>query len=1028
MKFKFSTQDYQTEAVNSTVKIFNGQPKISPVKFDADLGNLLENSGQIDTIREQELYQLSTGFRNEDIHLTDKMLLDNVNKIQMENDIPMTNKLIKGKQGVPIFDIEMETGTGKTYVYIKTMFELNEKYGWNKYIIVVPSIAIREGVAKSFEMTEEHFMTDYNKKARFFIYDSNNLGELDQFSSSNDINVMIINIQAFNTSMKEGAKNQYARKIYSERDEFGSRRPIDVISANRPILIMDEPQKMGGSKTQDALKNFNPLFILNYSATHKESHNLVYVLDSLDAYNKKLVKGIQVKGFNIKNLRGTDSYLYLDEILIDPKKPPRARIQLEVQYSGGVKRENRIFNERDSLYTASNNMEQYKGFVVSEINPLNNVVNFTNGDDLYRGDVVGDVHEETIRRIQIRETIKSHFEKEMDLFNEGIKTLSLFFIDEVSKYRQYEEGEPILGEYGRIFEEEYKSIYSMMKENFSPEYIDYLESINVESTHNGYFSVDKKGQLVNSKTKRGEDSSDDISAYDLILKDKERLLSFKEPTRFIFSHSALREGWDNPNIFQICTLKTSGTEISRRQEVGRGLRISVNEHGERMDVSRLSESFHDINKLTVVASEGYATFVDGLQKEMAENLANRPTRASIDFFSNAYIRPEGENKRVLSKSEARAIYQYLIKQDYIDEDDKLSESFKSDVENDTLEEFPDSIKNIQKEVMVLFNNLLNNNNPIPIEPPSSIIPENKLNKNFYKKEFQNLWNLINNKYSYKVDFDSEELIYNSIKNINEKLSVSKVFYVITKGGLKEQFNKNELINQTVDVSEETEIIDLNYELHTDVKYDLIGKISEKTMLTRKTIVRILKGIEEKKFDMFKINPEEFISKVSTLIDEQKGSIIVQHITYHKTSEKYDENIFTDGHSSKRYSDAYKGKKHIQDYVITDGISKNSVERKFVEEIDLAKEVAVYAKLPSGFKIPTPVGSYNPDWAIAFEEGSVKHIYFVAETKGSLSSLELRGIENTKINCAKKLFDNLSDKKIKYDVVTDYKSLLDVMTK
>lgn len=549
MKFNFKIQQYQTDAVNAVVNVFNGQGYHDRVKYIRDTGNMPQNAQQ--SLYDDEIDD--TGYKNELLELSDEQLLQNIHNIQSQNNIRLSDKLIKNI-GRCSLDIEMETGTGKTYVYIKTIFELNKRYGWSKFIVVVPSIAIREGVNKSFEITQEHFMEHYGKKARFFIYNSSNLNQLDSYSHSADINVMIINTQAFASSLKEDGKSKESRIIYSERDEFGSRRPIDVIKANRPIIIMDEPQKMGGEVTQKALKNFNPLFSLNYSATHKEKHNLIYVLDAIDAYNKKLVKKIEVKGFEVKNLRGTDGYLYLEQIVVSPKEPPKARMELEISQKSAdlPKRKTCIINVGDDLYYKSNNMEQYKGYTVSEIDPLNDTVTFTNGKVIETGEVVGNVSEKDMRRIQIRETILSHFEKEEKLFNMGIKCLSLFFIDEVAKYRQYDEdGNETLGEYGVMFEEEYINILNEYITLYDTPYQKYLKSTcsDVSAVHNGYFSIDKKGHAVDSKLKRGSEFSDDISAYDLILKNKERLLSFDEPTRFIFSHSALREGWDNPNVF-----------------------------------------------------------------------------------------------------------------------------------------------------------------------------------------------------------------------------------------------------------------------------------------------------------------------------------------------------------------------------------------------------------------------------------------------------------------------------------------------
>lgn len=565
MKFKFTIQQYQTDAVNSVVNVFKGQPKQGVVSYRRDVGKEYEIKFS-DSIDNTYL----AGFSNAPVALSSEQLLNNIREVQKENNIKESSTLAK-HMGACSLDVDMETGTGKTYVYIKTMFELNERYGWNKFIVVVPSIAIREGVQKSFQMMEDHFMNDYGKRANFFIYNSKNLTEIDDFSSRADLSVMIINVQAFN------ARGKDARRIRMELDEFASRRPIDVIKANRPIVILDEPQKMGGKKTQESLKEFNPLFTLNYSATHKEHHDLVYVLDALDAYKMKLVKKIEVKGFEIKNLRGTDGYLYLENIVISPNHPPRARLEFEIKYNKSINREVRILGVDDDLYFLSKGLEQYQGYHINDIDPINGLVTFTNGVEIHTGEVQGDVSEKDIRRVQIRETIRSHFEKEKDLYNRGIKTLSLFFIDKVEHYRKYdEEGNEVNSEYGQMFEEEYNSILNEYLTLFDTPYEKYLKSIDVKKTHAGYFSIDKKGHKIDSKIKRGSDISDDESAYELILKDKEKLLSFDNPVRFIFSHSALREGWDNPNVFQICTLKHGGdSTTNKRQEVGRGDRKSV---------------------------------------------------------------------------------------------------------------------------------------------------------------------------------------------------------------------------------------------------------------------------------------------------------------------------------------------------------------------------------------------------------------------------------------------------------------------
>ena len=1042
MKFNFKIQQYQTDAVEAVVQVFAGQGYHDKIRYIRDLGKkrdapvyqtMLAGSGE-----DQELADPlnDTGYKNEAVALTDEQLFANIQKIQSQNNIKLSPELVK-ELGRCSLDIEMETGTGKTYVYIKTMFELNKQYGWSKFIVVVPSIAIREGVKKSFEITADHFMEHYGKKARFFIYNSANLNQLDNFSQSSGINVMIINTQAFAASLNED-KNVEGRKgdaaariIYSKRDEFGSRRPIDVIKANRPILILDEPQKMGGQVTQKALKNFNPLFCLNYSATHAKQHNLVYVLDALDAFNKRLVKKIEVKGFEVKNLRGTDSYLYLEQIVLSPKKPPMARIEMEIGYNKSINRETRLLGVGDDLYYISQEMEQYKGYTISEIDPFRGQVTFTNGETIRTGDVVGDVSEKDMRRIQIRETILSHFEKEEKLFNMGIKTLSLFFIDEVAKYRQYDDnGEEVLGEYGVMFEEEYMNILNEYLTLFDTPYQKYLRSTcsDVSKVHKGYFSIDKKtGRSIDSQVKRGSEFSDDISAYDLILKNKERLLSFEEPTRFIFSHSALREGWDNPNVFQICTLKHSDSNTAKRQEVGRGLRLCVNQAGTRMDAQSCGDRVHDINMLTVVASESYKTFVSDLQSDIKSVLYDRPTVATSEYFKGKYIKVD-DIPTLIDDEAANAIEFYLIQNGYVDMKRKVTDKYRADVSMNTLAPLPEELQPMGEGIHTLIRAVYDDRVLAEMftDGHETKIRENPLNENFAKKEFQALWKEINHKYAYTVSFDSDELIAKSIAHINEKLFVSELQYTTTIGRQKANMNEYEVDRGESFGGEKTRTQTLRHAGTNQIKYDLIGKVAEGAVLTRRTVAAILSGLNPDKLYMFRNNPEEFISKVVKLIKEQKATMIVEHIQYNQIEGGYDSTIFTAEKSSQGFEKAFRATKAIQDYVFTDGIAEESVERRFVEDLDIADEVCVYAKLPKGFHIPTPVGNYSPDWAIAFYEGKVKHIFFIAETKGTMDSLQLKPIEQAKISCAKKLFNEMSTSKVKYHDVDSYQNLLNLM--
>jgi type III restriction enzyme len=1039
MKFRFKIQQYQTDAVDSIVRVFNGQPFNDGVSYMRDMGTikmppvLSAKPEQLALFPEDKPNQLSmddmtdeTGYRNEAIMLQDDLLLANIHTVQTENNIHLSSGLVTG-MGRCSLDVEMETGTGKTYVYIKTMFELNRRYGWSKFIVVVPSIAIREGVKKSFEITVDHFMEHYGKKARFFIYNSGNLNQLDSFSSDSGINVMIINTQAFAASLKEDGRSKESRIIYSKRDEFASRRPIDVIAANRPIIILDEPQKMGGEVTQKTLKTFNPLFCLNYSATHAKQHNLVYVLDALDAYNNRLVKKIEVKGFEVKNFRGTDQYLYLEAILLSPKKPPQVRMELEIKYNKSINREFRILSVGDNLYYVSGEMEQYHGLSISEIDPIAGSVTFTNGDTIRKGEVVGDISEMDMRRVQIRETIISHFEKEEQNFDMGIKTLSLFFIDEVAKYRQYDDdGNEALGAYGHIFEQEYYSVLAEYRKFLNPAYLQYLDGISAADTHKGYFSIDKRtGRAVDSDIKRGSEFSDDISAYDLILKNKERLLSFEEPTRFIFSHSALREGWDNPNVFQICTLKHGGdSSTQKRQEVGRGLRLCVNQQGNRMDAETCGDNVQAINTLTVIASEGYSTFVRDLQDQTRAVLYERPTKATIEYFTGKTVVVNG-NPVKLDQAQAKMIYKYLAKNDYIGDDDSITREYREDLATKALAPLPEALQpmaeSIHKLVQAIFDDSVLKD--MFEDGNKTKAPENPLNERFYKDSFQTLWRAINHRYAYTVDFDSDELIRNAIAAIDSQLFVSQLQYTVSQASQRDAISADMMHGGDSFNAVKTKTAALRHAEISQVRYDIIGKIVEGTVLTRRTVATILKGIRSTTFAMFQHNPEEFISKVIRLIREQKATMIVEHITYDQIEGCYDSSIFTAEKHGKSLEEAFVATKAIQDYVYTDGIAEKSIERRFVEDLDSAAEVNIYAKLPKGFSIPTPVGHYSPDWAIVFHEGTVRHIYFVAETKGTMDSLNLRPIEKAKIDCAKKLFATLSTGTVKYDHIDNYQQLL-----
>ncbi len=1005
MKFKFKIQQYQTDAVENTVAVFTGQPSHRMAEYRIDRGKRTQQ--QID-------FEGDTGYRNHRIELDGRALLKNINSIQNLYDITPSATLAKGV-GVVNLDIEMETGTGKTYVYIKTMFELNKQYGWSKFIIVVPGIAIREGVAKSFKMLEEHFMEYYGKKARWFIYNGSNLQQLDSFSSDSGLSVMIINTQAFASSMKEGGKSKESKIIYSKRDEFGSRRPIDVIAANHPIIIMDEPQKMEGDATQTGIKRFNPLFVLNYSATHKTKHDTIYALDALDAYRQKLVKRIHVKGFEIKNLRGTSGYLYLDSIVLSPKQPPMARIEIETKTaSGTIVRKIKTFAVCDSLREESG-LAQYDGFTVSEIH-VNGYVTFLNGTTIRRREVIGDTNELNMQRVQIRETIMSHFEKERQLFKRGIKCLSLFFIDEVAKYKSYdEEGNEVKGVFQKMFEEEYARLVSNEFHICDEDYNEYLCRFYPQDVHRGYFSIDKKsGRMIDGKAEKKTGLSDDISAYDLILKNKERLLNFEEPTRFIFSHSAQREGWDNPNVFQICTLRHSNSTTAKRQEVGRGLRICVDKYGTRMDAELLGEDVHEVNKLTVIANESYADFTSALQRETRDVLRERAAKATVTYFTGKQIKL-GEVVHTISETEASRIIIYLEDNGYINDQNNITPEYREAVANGTIAPLPPKLQPIAEGVKRLINSIFDPKalDDMVVEEKTTT-PDNKLNENFDKVEFQALWKEINHRYVYQVSYDSNELIDKAILYINKDLAVKQLRYVMVEGTQDES-----RVTEFGDTrSQSRELTDV---CTSTVKYDLVGDIAKGANLTRRTVVKILQGIKESKLYLFKNNPEEFIRKVVSIIKEQKSTMIVEAIHYNVTEGKYDSDIFT-VKSKMDFDRAYEAKKHITDYVFSD--SKG--EHRFAHDLDEASEVVVYAKLPRAFQIPTPVGNYAPDWAIAMKKNDVKHIFFIAETKGFMLSMDLSAIENAKIRCAEKLFNSISTAHVKYHKVTTYQDLINEM--
>lgn len=1024
MKLQFKHQKFQADAAKAVVDVFAGQPYLTPT-YMMDRGY-----GQ-QTLTDDTDF---TGWRNERIvpELSDKLILEHLQKVQRTNQIKPSDKL----EGRYNLTIEMETGVGKTYTYIKTMYELNKHYGWSKFIVVVPSIAIREGVYKSFQVTQEHFAEEYGKKIRFFIYNSAQLTEIDRFASDSAINVMIINVQAFNKSVDANEKLESGKRadknaaiIFRKLDNFRSRRPIDIIAKTNPILIIDEPQSVEGPAAKKNLKLFSPLLTLRYSATHKADsiYNMVYRLDAMEAYNKRLVKKIAVKGITESGSTATEGFVYLESINLS-KADPTATIQFDCKGASGIRKKTATVGIGYNLYDNSGNLDEYKvGFVVKSIDGRDNSVEFLNGIKIFAGDVIGKVSEDQLRRIQIRETILSHLERERQLFHKGIKVLSLFFIDEVAKYKQYDEaGHPFNGIYADMFEEEYNDILSSMQREIGDEdYIRYLDAISAHDTHAGYFSVDKKGKMTDSKlSDKKEGTSDDIDAYDLIMKNKELLLDRdpkKSPVRFIFSHSALREGWDNPNVFQICTLKQSSSEVRKRQEVGRGLRLCVNQDGERMDANVLGNDVQSINVLTVIASESYDSFAKGLQTELADAVAGRPVAVTADLFKGKVIVDARGNEQVVDGDTAQAIFEDLISNGYVKRG-TLTDKYYADKANGVIQvaeevaDSRDSVINILDSVYdsraMQPENARDKNVELQVDPDKLAMPE-----------FKDLWKRISPKSVYVVDFDTDELVNKAIASINRNLHVPKIFFKVETGAMDEIKSKDLLLDGSAFSKSKSSTYDSSKQIRvgSSVKYDLIGKLVGETGLTRKAVVAILTGIEKSVFEQFKFNPEEFIIKAAALINDEKATAIIQHITYNVLDEHYDTDIFTEPTiKGKLGTNAMKAQRHLYDHIVYDSTN----ERDFATDLDTNTDVAVYVKLPDSFYIATPVGHYNPDWAIAFYEGTVKHIYFVAETKGSMSSMQLRLIEESKIHCAREHFKAISNGNVVYDVVDSYQALMD----
>jgi len=1014
MKLKFKHQQFQIDAAKAVTDVFQGQQNLSMLEFTHDIGRAVDGT--------QEMFDV-VGFRNQPINIYSQQLLTNLREVQLAGQLKPSEEVQMNDLRLTI---EMETGTGKTYTYIKTMYELNKLYGWSKFIIVVPSIAIREGVSRSFKIMSEHFASEYGKRIQSFIYDSKQLTKIDQFASDSNMHVMIINTQAF------AARGEDARRIYMKLDAFRSRKPIDVIAATNPILIIDEPQSVLGvdkkNATREKLKEFKPLFTLLYSATHRAADivNMVYRLDAMDAYNKKLVKKISVKGIEQKGTTATNGYLYLESIVLSEGNP-KARIGFDKKGTSSVRPVTQLVADGFDIYQQSGGLEEYRdGYRIERIDGYNGTVRLLNGVILHEGEMIGKVNDVYVRRQQIRETILSHLQKERKLFKMGIKCLSLFFIDHVDNYRIYNAGgETEKGLYAQLFEDEYTNIVGQLQLEFAddPAYIAYLKSFKAEEVHNGYFSRDKKGHFVQLTEKKMQE---DVSAYDLIMRDKERLLSFAEPTRFIFSHSALKEGWDNPNVFQICTLKDSDNQTKKRQEVGRGMRLCVNDKGERQDESVLHGGVFAVNELTVIASESYNSFAAKLQTEIAEAVGDRPVKVQLELFKDMVVTNACGEQKKMDADDAQDILFTLRMKGYVTKQGQLTQQYHDDKQQGTLD-FGEDYNEYQSDIVKKLDSIFN---PDSVKPEDARkVREAKFDSlKFARKEFQDLWRKINSQTYYTVDFKTDDLIKRAVIALDNHLKVSRIAIQVVKGTMNEIKSKQQLLEGAAMVAQEADTESVHELIGENVRYDLIGKLVENTGLTRHAIVSVLKRIRPTTFNMFKANPEEFIIKAGNIINQCKAIAVVEHVTYHKLNKEFDADIFSASTlKGKLGVNAMESQKSLYDIVVVDSLG---IEMDFAKNLEIHNEVAVYTKLPSGFYINTPVGHYNPDWAIVFKEGAdVKHVYFVAETKGYSDDevTDYRKTEDVKIECAKRHFATISNSTVTYDVVKDYDELLKLVT-
>ncbi len=974
MKLQFDAkQEFQIAAVNSVVNLFDGQPLN---KGDFQISFEAKGQGLFGSLVQTEL-----GLGNA-LVIDRETILKNLQLVQERNDLDADKHLLPedNNANAPAalnFSVEMETGTGKTYVYLRTLFELNKKYGFKKFIIVVPSVAIREGVLKNLEITSDHFKALYNNvEFEYFVYDAKKASRLRQFAVSNQIQILVINIDAFRKNFSGTEDEKKSNVIFKEADKLSGRQPIEFVRATNPIVIIDEPQSVDNTeKAQEAIRSLNPLCTLRYSATHTNPYNLVYSLNPIRAFELRLVKQIVVSSVTGE---GAQNDAYVKLVSIDRKNGIKAKVEIDVQTNEGPKRKLVTVKYETDLFLASKERGNYRdGFLITEINaePGSEFIQFNNGKTLNVGQELGGIRDD-LWRVQIRNTIRRHLDKEIALKNKGIKVLSLFFIDRVANYRSYDEqGQPVKGKFAECFEEAFKELIAQDKYKG-------LLPFPLEKLHNGYFAQDKKGIF---KDTNGSTQADD-DVYSLIMQRKEDLLSLDEPLRFIFSHSALREGWDNPNVFQICTLNETRSSMKKRQEIGRGLRLPVNQSGERV--------FDDnINKLLVVANESYEDFARSLQTEYEQDCGVTFGKIPKTAFSNLMQIVDGEGQP-LGKDTSEKIFAGLVSKGFISANGKIESSFDPQKPGFDLGLAPD-LAFLHSDVIDVLQSYQLERHVKKDEDGQRLRFKKEVTLD---PEFQELWSRIKPKTTFSVEYETDTLVANAVKAIKAMEKIKPVKIQITEAGLG--VAKSGVRADVLREASEMVVF------HGAVP-DVIAYLQEETELTRATLVRILK--ESNRLAEFLVNPQKFMDAVAAILKVQLHKLMIDGIKYEKIAdEEYSMTLFEEKEIISYLNNRLDVKNSIYDAVVYD----SEIEREFALALDKREDIKLFVKLPDWFKIETPLGTYNPDWAILRHDNTV--LYLVRETKSTKNFEKLRNIEAEKIRCGRKHFETLE---VDFDVVT-----------